>query len=76
MMNALSLCGTDLVFEDDTCMYAEKTLESVAKMFGLDNEIKDLIEKDCYCVSKIRDNLLETIEEVLNVNIKTVYDYY
>ena len=40
------LCGTDLAFEDDTCMYAENALFSVAKIFGLDKEMKDLIEKD------------------------------
>ena len=70
------LCGTDLAFENETCMYAENALVSVAKIFGLDKEMKDLIEKDCYCVSKMRDNLLETIEKALNVSIEIASDEY
>ncbi len=70
------LCGTALAFTDDTESVAEQALKSVAKIFGLDKELADLIELDVESVSKMRDYLLEMIEEALNIEIKTVYDFY
>ena len=70
------LCGTNLAFTDEADYIAEDALKAFAKIFGLDKELSDVIERDPEGVSLIADSLFTTIEKILDVEITSVYDFF